>query len=80
MRSRDVAALYAQVPLGAIVEIVPDRLPKVPKAPRGAVFTVEAPKPEPEKIDVPAAPEKASEKAVGKRADTDEQPHFGRGA
>ena len=47
MKSRDVAALYAQVPLGAIVEIVPDKLPKVPKAPRGAVFAVEAPKPEP---------------------------------
>ena len=45
MKSRDVADLYAQVPLGAIVEIVPDRLPKVPKAPRGAIFTVDAPKP-----------------------------------
>src|SRR5438045_667020 len=49
MKSRDVAALYDQVPLGAIVEIVPDRLPKVPKAPRGAVFTVEGQKPEPER-------------------------------
>jgi hypothetical protein len=27
MRSRDVAALYEQVPLGAIVQVVPDRLP-----------------------------------------------------
>jgi hypothetical protein len=80
MKSRDVAALYAQVPLGAIVEIVPDRLPKVPKAPRGAVFTVEAPKPEPEKVDVPSAPEKASEETARKSADTDEQPHLGRGA
>jgi hypothetical protein len=33
MKSSDVAALYNQVPLGAIVQIVPDRLPKVPKAP-----------------------------------------------
>ncbi|MCA1658036.1 MAG: L,D-transpeptidase, partial [Verrucomicrobiaceae bacterium] len=39
MKSRDVAALYAQLPLGAIVEIVPDRLPKIPKAAAGTVFT-----------------------------------------
>jgi len=32
MKSSDVAALYNQVQLGAIVQIVPDRLPKVPKA------------------------------------------------
>ena len=75
MKSRDVAALYAQVPLGAIVEIVPDRLPKLPKAPPGTVFTVEAPKPKPEG-------EKAepSEKTVRKNIDRGEQPHFGRGA
>ncbi len=76
MKSRDVADLYAQVPLGAIVEIVPEGLPKVPKAPRGAVFTVEAPKPGPEK----PARENASEKTVRKTTETDEQPHFGRGA
>lgn len=75
MKSRDVADLYAQVPLGAIVEIVPQSLPKVPKAPRGAVFTVEAPKAGPEK---PAR--EASEKTARKSTETDEQPHFGRGA
>jgi lipoprotein-anchoring transpeptidase ErfK/SrfK len=82
MKSRDVTALYSQVPLGTIVEIVPDRLPKVPKAARGAVFTVEAPRPrpEPEKTDVPPGPEKASEKTARKSTDKDEQPHFGRGA
>ncbi|HMG06047.1 MAG TPA: L,D-transpeptidase [Chthoniobacterales bacterium] len=80
MKSRDVAALYAQVPLGAIVEIVPESLPKVPKAPRGAVFTVEAPKPGPEKAVGPAAREEAPEKNARKSVDTDEQPHFGRGA
>src|SRR6266571_5787356 len=32
MKSSDIAALYNQVQLGAIVQIVPDRLPKVPKA------------------------------------------------
>jgi lipoprotein-anchoring transpeptidase ErfK/SrfK len=75
MKSSDVAALYAQVPLGAIVEIVPDRLPKIPKAPSGAVFTVEAPKPAPEKAAAPAP-----EKTIRKSVETDEQPHFGRGA
>src|SRR5881396_2056369 len=44
MKSRDVAALYDQVPLGAIVEIVPDKLPKVRKAPRGAVLTIDTPR------------------------------------
>jgi L,D-transpeptidase catalytic domain len=33
MKSTDITALYNQVPLGAIVQIVPDRLPKVSKAP-----------------------------------------------
>jgi lipoprotein-anchoring transpeptidase ErfK/SrfK len=79
MKSRDVAALYTQVPLGAIVEIVPDRLPKVPTAPRTPVFTVEAPKPQPEKGDSRPADE-TSEKTARQSVDPDEQPHFGRGA
>ena len=80
MKSCDVAALYAQVPLGAIVEIVPDGLPKVPKAPRDATFTVGAPKLAPEKVDMPPAREKASEQTIHKSAGTDEQPRLGRGA
>ena len=48
MKSRDVAELYAQLPIGALVEIVSDRLPKIPKAPKGAVFTLDSPKPKPE--------------------------------
>jgi len=48
MKSRDVTELYAQLPIGALVEIVNDRLPKVPKAPSGAVFSLEQPKPKPE--------------------------------
>jgi hypothetical protein len=32
MKSRDVAELYAQVPIGAVVQIIPDRLPKMEKA------------------------------------------------
>jgi lipoprotein-anchoring transpeptidase ErfK/SrfK len=34
MKSRDVADLYAQVPVGAVVQIIPDGLPKVEKKPR----------------------------------------------
>jgi hypothetical protein len=33
MKSKDVAALYEQVPVGAVVQIIPDSLPKVVKAP-----------------------------------------------
>jgi hypothetical protein len=32
MKSKDVAELYNQVPLGAVVQIIPDRLPKTEKA------------------------------------------------
>ena len=34
MKSSDVAALYNRVPLGALVQITPEHLPKVTKAPR----------------------------------------------
>jgi lipoprotein-anchoring transpeptidase ErfK/SrfK len=36
MKSRDVTALYDQIQLGAVVQIVPDALPKVPKAKPGS--------------------------------------------
>jgi lipoprotein-anchoring transpeptidase ErfK/SrfK len=32
MKSSDIAALYDQVPTGALVQIIPEKLPKVPKA------------------------------------------------
>jgi hypothetical protein len=87
MKSRDVTELYAQLPIGALVEIVNDRLPKIPKAPRGAVFTLETPKPapqaEPEIVaDEPAPPaEKPAEKPSRTlRKNLQEQPHFGRSA
>jgi hypothetical protein len=37
MKSKDVTALYNQLPLGALVQIVPDRLPVVHKARRDPV-------------------------------------------
>jgi lipoprotein-anchoring transpeptidase ErfK/SrfK len=37
MKSKDITALYNQLPLGALVQIVPDRLPAVHKARRSAV-------------------------------------------
>src|SRR5262245_8449338 len=56
MKSKDVAELYDQVPLGAVVQITPDRLPKTEKAkPRqemsGGVVAVAnvAPQPPPQK-------------------------------
>ena len=55
MKSRDVSELYAQLPVGALVEIVSDKLPSIPKAPKGAAFTLEQPKlkPEPEPAPEP---------------------------
>lgn len=32
MKSKDVAELYAELPVGAVVQIIPDQLPKVEKA------------------------------------------------
>lgn len=43
MKSSDVTDLYNQVPLGAVVEIVSNKLPKVPKAPPGTIFMNEPP-------------------------------------
>ena len=34
MKSTDITELYTQLPIGAVVQIVPDRLPSVPKAPK----------------------------------------------
>src|ERR1051325_5338432 len=56
MKSKDVTALYSQLPIGALVEIVPDRLPDVPKAPKGAVFALEQPKAEPKPTGEAEAP------------------------
>jgi lipoprotein-anchoring transpeptidase ErfK/SrfK len=49
MKSNDITALYSQLPLGALVRIVPDRLPNVRKAPKNqpnAVVTDEREKAE----------------------------------
>ncbi|HKP93445.1 MAG TPA: L,D-transpeptidase family protein, partial [Chthoniobacterales bacterium] len=86
MKSRDVADLYSKVPVGALVEVVADRLPHVPKAPRGAVFNPEVPKAEPkvEPETVDEEPEITAEKAPEKPSHTvrkmKEQPRFGRSA
>src|SRR5262249_14908701 len=39
MKSSDVAELYNRVPLGALVQITPEHLPKVGKAPRSQPAT-----------------------------------------
>jgi lipoprotein-anchoring transpeptidase ErfK/SrfK len=43
MKSNDVTALYERLPIGALVQIVPDRLPKIAKAPRNFRPVNEAP-------------------------------------
>lgn len=80
MKSKDVADLYAQLPIGALVEIVPDKLPKIPKAPKGTVFNAEPPKPAVEQAEEPVAPAEKPAEPVRKAVKTDDQPHFGRSA
>ena len=70
MKSSDVTDLYAQLPLGAIVEIVADGLPKVPKAPRGAVFTIGHPKEEAKRLGTPNVRTKGSEETVRKSVES----------
>jgi hypothetical protein len=83
MKSRDVADLYAQLPVGALVEIVNDKLPKIPKAPSGAVFTLEQPKPQPDPAPEPKvesttvaaiASDAPAEKPAEKRAEKPARP------
>src|SRR5213076_160455 len=66
MKSSDVSTLYAQLPIGAIVQITPDHLPKVNRAaknmlvsapssgrtPTRAVFTADSSKPGAEKATI----------------------------
>jgi lipoprotein-anchoring transpeptidase ErfK/SrfK len=80
MKSRDVAKLYAQLPVGAIVEIVDGKLPKIPKAPRGAVFALDPPRAEPVHEVEPDGPAEKPAETVRKIEETnDESPRFGRG-
>jgi hypothetical protein len=65
MCSKDVTDVYAQLQLGAIVRIIPDSLPKLPKLknPAKAVFTAAAPVP-------PVAPSAAKSVPGQKRVST----------
>ncbi|MGB9476039.1 MAG: L,D-transpeptidase [Candidatus Udaeobacter sp.] len=52
MKSSDVATLYDRVPLGALVQITPEHLPKVSKAPRvQPTNTIVAASPKPQNHD-----------------------------
>jgi lipoprotein-anchoring transpeptidase ErfK/SrfK len=59
MKSRDVTALYNQIQLGAVVQIVPDSLPKVPKAKPGSAITTDV-KPTDQRPVAPAVKNAAS--------------------
>jgi len=80
MKSRDVEAPYSQLPIGALVEIVNDKLPKIPKAPPGSVFTLAPPKAQPESAAESQAPVEKPVPPVRKSVKTEEEPHFGRSA
>ncbi len=45
MKSRDVTTLYDELPVGALIQIIPDKLPKLPKA-RATTTAVDAWRPE----------------------------------
>ena len=79
MKSSDVAALYNQVPLGAVVQIVSDKLPKVPKAPPGTIFMSEPAKAEAAPVNDLKADEKPPE-VTAPKSSSEEEPHFGRAA
>ena len=58
MKSADVAELYDRVPLGTLVQITSDHLPKVAKAPRSqpiSTFVNANTKPQPEEHPVPTS-------------------------
>ena len=83
MKSSDVTELYAQLPVGAVVQITPDHLPKVSRLTRGAVvsarssapvathavFTADSSKPGAEKVTItPLAPKTSP--GAAKKSDT----------
>ena len=74
MKSKDVAALYSQLPVGAVVQVVTDKLPRVPKAKK--IYNIKAPDAPVEKgrptpyvkfREVPAPEQKNASGAVKRR-------------
>jgi hypothetical protein len=57
MKSKDVTALYSQVPIGTVVHIIPDRLPKIAEAKKAASTLVA-------QQTVPPAPEQNASTAT----------------
>ena len=66
MCSKDVSEVYAQIQIGALIRIIPDSLPKLPKlkgSPSKAIFTAAAPA----KPAAPAVKSADTEKAASAR-------------
>lgn len=63
MKSSDVTALYDQIQLGAVVQIVPDQLPKVPKAKPGSANNLITTSVKPPTAKAPVVP--AAKNAAG---------------
>lgn len=63
MCSKDVTQVYAQLQLGALVKIIPDSLPKLPKY-KPAKATVLAAAPAPAKTEAPAKAEASAKTAA----------------
>lgn len=68
MCSKDVTEVYAQLPLGAIVKIIPDSLPKLPKLKRSkTTILATSAAPDPVAPAPKAAPQKRVSAAAAKR-------------
>jgi lipoprotein-anchoring transpeptidase ErfK/SrfK len=61
MKSKDVVDLYGQLPLGAVVKVVPEKLPRVAKA--KVVYKIQAPD-APTEVGRPPAPVAGSQNAT----------------
>ena len=63
MRSKDVAEVYAQIRIGALVRIIPDSLPNLPQfrgSPERVIFTADAPQGKPASVSNPTASHKSN--------------------
>jgi lipoprotein-anchoring transpeptidase ErfK/SrfK len=63
MRSKDVAEIYAQIQIGALVKIIPDSLPNLPPftgSPGRVIFTADAPQGKPAPAPNSAASRKSN--------------------
>ena len=78
MSSKDVAEVYAQIQIGALVRIIPDSLPNLPKLksnPSQVIFTAATPQKR-----APDSAASGKSRATDKHVSSTATPHLGSGA